>query len=204
MRADTISESAVRPAPDAARDDVATFRSRVGGYVADMVIFAAIAMIMLVIAGFILLWSTDWAEQDASNAELYTFITIFGLGTPLIWTALNLSLLMARGQTAGQYVAGVRMVQQDGMRLGSKPALVWWFALNPLLFSWPMALVTGLPMAALVSLVVNVVSLFLLALLVLACVVAPILAFASAMIDGQNRALHDRIAGVVAVPADER
>ena len=67
-----------------------------------------------------------------------------------------------------------------------------------------MALVAGAPLAALVALVANVFSLFFLALVVLLCVAAPIAAFVSALIDAQNRALHDRVGGTVVVPVDAR
>ena len=205
MRVETISDSAaIRPAAEASADHVATFRSRVGGYVVDMVIFAAIAMLVLVVAGFILLAQTSWGEQDASDANFYTFIAIIGLGTPLVWSALNVALLATRGQTGGQYVAGVRTEQDGGGRLGAAKAAAWWFAFNPLLYSWPMALVAGAPLAALVALVANVFSLFFLALVVLLCVAAPIAALVSALIDAQNRALHDRVVGTMVVPVDAR
>jgi len=204
MRVDTISESAIRPAPVAQHEHVATFRARAGGYVVDMVIFSAIAMLMLVLAGTIILWSTNWAEQDPTNAELYTFVALFGLGTPLVWSILNIALLAARGQTGGQYVAGVRVVNEDAARLAPRAAAAWWFVLNPLLYSWPMALVAGLPLAALVALVSSVVALFLVALVVLVCIAAPVAAFVSALIDTQNRALHDRVAGAVVVPVPSR
>lgn len=205
MRVETISDSAaIRPAAEASADHVATFRSRVGGYVVDMVIFAAVAMLVLVLAGFILLAQTDWGEQDASDANFYTFIAIIGLGTPVVWSVLNLALLATRAQTGGQYVAGLRLAREDGGRPGAAKAAAWWFAFNPLLYSWPMALVAGAPLAALVALVVNVVSLFFLALVVLLCVAAPIAAFVSALVDAQNRALHDRVVGTVVVPVEAR
>jgi hypothetical protein len=204
MRVDTISESAIHPAPLAQNEHVATFRARAGGYVVDMVIFAAIAMLMLVLAGTVILWSTDWAEQDPTNAELYSFIALFGLGTPLVWSALNLALLATRGQTGGQYVAGLRLANEDAAAPGARTAAAWWFALNPLLYSWPMALVAGAPLAALVALVSSIVALFLVALVILVCVAAPVAAFVSALIDGQNRALHDRVAGVVVLPVAAR
>jgi uncharacterized RDD family membrane protein YckC len=206
MRIDAISDSAaIRPAAEAPADRVATFRSRVGGYVVDMVIFASIAMLILVLAGLVLLLQTDWATEDnASDADLYTFITIIGLGTPIAWSALNLALLATRGQTGGQYVAGLRLARDDGGRVSRSKAAAWWFAFNPLLFSWPMALVAGVPLAALVALVANVFSLFFLALVVLLCVAAPIAAFVSALIDSHNRALHDRVVGTMVVPVDAR
>jgi uncharacterized RDD family membrane protein YckC len=206
MRVETISDSAAtRPAAEAPADHVATFRARVGGYVVDMVIFAAIAMLTLVLAGFVLLLRTDWAtESNTSDADFYTFIAIIGLGTPIFWSALNLALLATRSQTGGQYVAGLRLAREDGSRVSASTAAGWWFAFNPLLYSWPMALVAGAPLAALVALVANVVSLFFLALVVLLCVAAPIAAFVSALIDAQNRALHDRVVGTIVAPVDAR
>jgi len=204
MRVVTITEQVDRSAPSVAREHGGAFRARIGGYVVDMVIFAAIAMLVVVAAGAVILLATDGAEQDATNAELYTFVGMIGLGTPIVWTLLNLSLLATRSQTAGQYVAGLRLHNQDGQRPRLPTVFAWWFALNPLLFSWPMALVAGAPLAALLFLVLNVFALFVLALVVVACVTAPIVAFASAMLSPDDQALHDRVAGVIVSPVGER
>jgi hypothetical protein len=166
-----------------------------------MVIFGAIAMIDIVIAGFALLLMTDQAQDDASDPQFYIFLSIIGFGIPLVWTLLNVTLLATRGQTGGQYVAGVRIVSSDGATLSPAKALAWWFCLNPLLFSWPMALAGGLPMAAVASIALGAWSVFLLLLIVTLCLAVPVAAFVSALLDGQNRALHDRVVGTVAVPA---
>jgi uncharacterized RDD family membrane protein YckC len=204
MRVDTISESAARPVVEASGEHAGTFRARVGGYVVDMVIFAAIAMLMFVLAGIIILVATANVTDEVTNADLYTFIAIIGLGTPLVWSLLNLALLATRGQTGGQYVAGLRLVRENGERPRLGTVLAWWFSFNPLLFSWPMAIVAAIPLGALLALVLNVFALFVLALVVLLCAVAPIVAFASGLADGQNRALHDRVAGVGVVTVDVR
>lgn len=166
-----------------------------------MVIFAAIAMIVVVIAGFVLLASTGWAEQDASDAELYAFLAIIGVGAPAIWTALNLALLSTRGQTGGQYVAGLRVARADGARFAARDALAWWFCFNPLLFSWPMAVVTGFPLAAVIALALGAFTVFVFTALMVLCIVMPIAALVSAMLDAHNRALHDRVVGTLVVPA---
>jgi hypothetical protein len=202
MRVNTISEQAIGSATTTSGKHSGTFRARVSGYVVDMVIFAAVAMMVIVVAGAVILLATDGAEQDATNRELYTFVAIIGLGTPLIWTVLNVALLVTRGQTGGQYVAGLRARRENGDSLDVGAALTWWFCFNPLLFSWPMALVAGAPLAALLALVLNVFALFVLALVVLVCVAAPIVAFVSALADGDDRALHDRVAGVVVSAAE--
>jgi uncharacterized RDD family membrane protein YckC len=180
---------------------VASVRQRTGGYIIDMVIFAALAMVMIVVAGLVLLLATDWAQKDASDAVAYGFLAIIGLGTPLAWSLMNLLLLFTRRQTGGQYVAGLRVAREDAQPLRPATAVAWWFLLNPLLFSWPMALIAGLPLAGAISLLLNNVTVVAFGVVVTLCVVAPLIALISALADGQNRALQDRIAGTVVVPA---
>ncbi len=189
-----------RTVPAAA--DAAHLRARVGGYVVDMVIFSAIAMLVSFISGFILLATTHWAKKDATDPQFYTFLAIIGLGTPLVWTLLNLGLLARRGQTGGQYVAGIRLRRDDGGAPSFATGVAWWFSGNPLLFSWPMAAVAGLPLSSVFFLVLGKYELFLALLVVALCLLAPLVALVSALFDSQNRALHDRVAGVVAVPND--
>jgi hypothetical protein len=191
--------AAVSGADSSAR--VATLRARTGGYVVDMVIFLAIAMILYVIAGAVLLFVTDFAEQDPSDAEVYTFMAIISVGVPLCWSALNLALLATRQQTGGQYVAALRIEKEDGAALSRGSALAWWFAGNPLLFSWPMALATGLPLSALIWLLLAPVATLVFILFIALCVIMPIAALVAAVVDERNRGLHDRIAATVVVPA---
>jgi hypothetical protein len=188
-------------APDAASATVATLRARIGGYVVDMVIFLAIAMIIYVIAGAVLLFTTDFAEQDPTDAEVYTFMAIISIGIPLCWTLLNLFLLALRQQTGGQYVAALRIEKESGAALTRGSALAWWFAGNPLLFSWPMALATGLPLSALIWLLLAPIATWVFILFVALCLIMPIAALIAAISDERNRALHDRVAATVVVPA---
>jgi hypothetical protein len=166
-----------------------------------MVIFAAIAVLMLVLAGFILLARTDWGQQDATDPEFYTFLATFGAGTPLVWSALNLFVLATRSQTGGQYVAGLRLRDVEGGAPSPRQAVAWWFCLNPLLFSWPMALTVGLPLAAVIALVLSRATVVLWGVLITACIVAPLIALVSALVDDRHRAMHDRLSGVIVAPS---
>ncbi|MDP9238595.1 MAG: RDD family protein [Chloroflexota bacterium] len=186
---------------DTASHAVASLRARIAGYAVDMVIFAAISLVMLVIAGFVLLVSTNWAQDDASDPQFYTFLSIIGVGIPSIWTAMNLLLLRARAQTGGQYVAGIRVVREDGERLSGRDAVLWWLCFNPLLFSWPMALVACLPLSAVIALALSRVTIVAFGVVVTICFAAPLIALAAAALDAENRALHDRIIGTRLVPA---
>ncbi|HYM15882.1 MAG TPA: RDD family protein [Dehalococcoidia bacterium] len=180
----------------------ASLRARVGGYVVDMVIFSAMTMIMVVIAGAQLLLVTHGATRNASDPTLYAFLAIIGLGTPLVWTVLNLTVLLTRHQTGGQYVAGVRVARADGGEPGARGMVAWWFCLNPVFFSWPMALVTFLPASWAISLLLQRATLAAMLTFVALCMVAPFVALVAAATDGRRRALHDRIAGMIVVPAE--
>jgi uncharacterized RDD family membrane protein YckC len=166
-----------------------------------MVIFAAISMIIVVVAGIILLASTDWAQQDASDREFYSFLAIIGFGAPLIWTLLNLFLLSRRHQTGGQYVAGIRLAREDQAPLSSRNIVAWWFCFNPLLFSWPMAIMAGLPLAAVIAVVLGTWTIVAFGTVVTLCLLMPVAAFVYALLDDRNRAPHDRVVGTVVVPA---
>jgi uncharacterized RDD family membrane protein YckC len=167
-----------------------------------MVIFAAVAMVITVIAGLQLLLETRGATHDPADAQVYGFLATIGLGTPVVWAILNLAILTWRQQTGGQYVAGVRVVRQDGRTLSARDAAAWWFCLNPVLFSWPMAVMTAFPLALVVSLVLSRLGIVAFGVVLTLCLAAPILALVSALLDQQNRALHDRIVGVLVVPVE--
>ena len=182
-------------------EDVASLRARAGGYVVDMVIFSAIAMLVLVVAGFVFLWSTDFGQHDPSDGSFYALWAVLGICTPLIWSLLNVGLLVTRQQTGGQYVAALRVTRDDGAPISTRAALAWWFAGNPLLFSWPMALVAGVPLLIIVALTPNVLLLGLAIFLIIICAVLPVAALIAAVLDHRNRGLHDRIVGTTVVPA---
>lgn len=172
-------------------------RTRIGGYVVDMVIFSAIAMLVTVFAGFILLYRVNWGTDDPTNPELYTFLGMIALGLPLIWTILNLTLLTKRGQTGGQYVAGLRLVREDGSNLRPRDAALWWCCMNPVLFSWPMAFTVGIPIALFLLAALVRVMIVVWVMLILLGIFSPLIALVSATLDKQNRALHDRVVGLV-------
>jgi uncharacterized RDD family membrane protein YckC len=189
------------PDTAAAGPRAASLRARTGGYLVDMVIFAAVVMVFTIIAGLQLLIVTHGATSDSEHS-MYAFLAIIGVGTPAAWTALSLAVLLTRGQTAGQYVAGIRLRREDGAPLRPRDAIAWWFCFNPLLFSWPMALIAGFPLIFVVTLVLSRLSLALFLVLITLCVASPIIAIVSALRDARNRALHDRVARVVAVPVE--
>ena len=65
-----------------------------------------------------------------------------------------------------------------------------------------MALIAGLPLVAVISLISGRLVFVTFGVVVTLCIASPIIAFVSAAVDGQKRALHDRVAGVVAQAAE--
>lgn len=179
-----------------------SLRTRIGGYLVDMVIFAAIAMVITAVCGALFLAAVDGGTDDADDWMFYTALLVIGLGTPLVWSVISMFLLVSRGQTAGQYVAGLKLTREDGGKLTLKTAAAWWFFLNPLLFSWPMLLATAVPLLFILFISLQYVAYFATVVLLVLFVLSPIVALVSALLDGEDRALHDRVAGVVVVSAD--
>ena len=181
----------------------APLRTRAVGYAIDMVLFAAIATCVAAIAGFILLRSTDSARGDATDPDCYLFFGIIGLGVPIVWTLLCLAVLVAQSRTGGQYVVGVHVARANGQQLSLRGALLWWFCLNPLLFSWPMAIVSGVPITLVLAPTLGRRAILGYGVLGALCIATPVVAFVSAAFDAESRALQDRIVGTRVVRDDE-
>ena len=182
----------------------AHLRARIGGYVVDMVIFAAITMVMTVLAGFILLASIDWGTQDPTDPQLYTFLAIIGIGTPLIWTLLNVALL-ADARSNGW--ASMSLGCGSSARTATRSAHERRVRLVVLLQSAALQLADGVhrrPATGdrVVSLISSSLTIVVFGVVVTLCIACPIIALVSAAIDRNNRALHDRVAGVIAVPSE--
>jgi hypothetical protein len=179
----------------------ASIRARVGGYAVDMVILAAITMLVSIGTLFLFLWATDMAEQDLSTAKTVLCLMPLFIGVPVVWSALNIWLLMSRAQTGGQYVAALRLQPESSAAMTMRTALAWWFCGNPLLFNWLMTGIAGFPLLLVSLLAPSDIALAIPIFVTLLCVALPIVALVSALRDPANRALHDKIAGVAVVPA---
>jgi uncharacterized RDD family membrane protein YckC len=119
-----------------------------------------------------------------------------------VWSALTLGVLFTRRQTAGQYVAGLKLTSEDGGTPSTRDLLTWWFCFNPLLFSWLMAAATCFPLAAVWAIVASRTTFVLFGVLLTVCIASPLIALISAALHAEHRALHDRVAHVVVVAAE--
>jgi hypothetical protein len=92
--------------------------------------------------------------------------------------------------------------REDGRALASSNAVAWWFCFNPLLFSWPMAIAAGVPLAGAAAVLLGAWTVIVFGIVVTLCLLIPVVALISAALDSNNRALHDRVVGTIVVPAD--
>ncbi len=177
------------------------FRARLAGYLVDMIVLSAFTMVFFVLGGFVLLALSDFGTDDVPEGAYWAFLSIL-ISTVIFWSAFNLALLRWRGQTAGQYVSGLRVVSADGQTPPLRDYALWWVALNPLLFN-P---ITGIPYFLFSAVVVLKLLLGNLGMVLttgpaFVCVVVPIATIVTALA-GDRRPLHDRLSGLTVVAAE--
>jgi uncharacterized RDD family membrane protein YckC len=174
------------------------------GYLVDSVVLVSFGLVFIVIAGFQLLAASGFKPEraDPPDSSLYAFVAIPLGGTLIGWTLFNVALLWWRAQTAGQYVAGIKVQREDSSAPTRRQLVAWWLMLHPLLFHPLLALLWFLDVIVVVSLTVSEAALVVGLFFVLLCLLAPLVALFAAVFDRQRRALHDRLAGIVVVRAD--
>lgn len=180
----------------------ASAQARIVAYLVDSVILLSFIFLFFVIAGLQLLVISDFAERDAPDSSMYAAPAIVLGGTMIAWSCFNLALLRWRGQTAGQYVAGIRVRRQDGSSPSGRQLLLRWLLLDPLLFHPLLAVIWFVGVVVVVSLTLNEAALVAGLFFVFVCLIAPLVALAAVLADKQRRALHDRLAGTVVVRAE--
>lgn len=177
---------------------------RFSAYLIDSVVLLGFILAFFAVAGLVLWLSSNLGEEDPPDSAYYAFMGIFIGGTVIAWSLFNLALAFWRGQTAGQYITGLRVVSEgaDSMSIGR--TLIRWFALHPLLFHPLLIPVWTLFAAIAVSLTLNQFVLALTLGLVALCAVSPIATLAAVVFDKDRRALHDRVAGTIVIPTEGR
>jgi uncharacterized RDD family membrane protein YckC len=180
----------------------ASAQVRIVAYLVDSVILLSFILLFFVIAGLQLLLSSDFTERDAPDSAIYAAPAIVLGGTMIAWSCFNLALLRWRGQTTGQYVAGIRVRRQDGSPPSRRQIVLRWLLLDPLLFHPLLAVIWFVDVVVVVSLTLSEAALVAGLFFVFVCLIAPLVALVSVLADKERRALHDRLAGTVVVHAE--
>jgi uncharacterized RDD family membrane protein YckC len=189
--------AAVTPEPS---QKTARFEARVVAFLIDSIILLTFILVFMAIAGFQLLVTSDFGEMDPPDSSFWAVLAITLAVVPL-WAVFNVGLYLWRAQSVGQYVAGIRVVHANGSGRSLGKALVRLLVLNPLLFHPFLAVLWALVAAVATSVTVSEVVLVATVTMVLLSLISPFLALFLALFDKERRALHDRVAGTLVVPA---
>jgi uncharacterized RDD family membrane protein YckC len=164
----------------------------------DSIFLFAFTMAFATVAMLDILLHTDSGRTTLSDSTAWVSVAIVVMTAPA-WLLVNLVLFNRRGQTVGQYVAGLRVVREHGARPRGGQSLIYLLALHPLLFHPLLALSWGTLAFIAVSFFHSDTLLIGAIVVVVLSVVAPIVAIVSISLDGGRRAMHDRIAGLAVV-----
>jgi uncharacterized RDD family membrane protein YckC len=175
--------------------EAAPLGPRLLAYVLDSIVLFAFTMLFATASFLNIFLRSESGGAKASDAVIWNSVIILMLTVPA-WFAVSLFLNWKRGQTVGQYVLGLRLAREDGNEPHLSNLLVHALALGPLQFHpllggfWLLLGFASLSLGEPDAILVFAAAAFLL------CLVSPVAALVSALFDGQNRTLHDRIAGI--------
>ncbi len=182
----------------------ASLSARFFAYLIDSVVLLGFVLAFLALAGLVLWLSSNLGKEDPPDSAYYAFIGIFIGGTIISWSVFNIVLMLWRRQTAGQYIAGLRIVCADESTPSTGQTLLRWFALHPLLFHPLLIPVWALFAAITVSLTLSQFVFAVTLGLVALCIVAPAAALVAALLDRDRRSLYDRASGTIVIPVKRR
>jgi uncharacterized RDD family membrane protein YckC len=164
----------------------------------DSIVLFAFTMAFATAAMLNILFHTDSGRTTLSDGTAWVSVAIV-IATAPAWLLANLVLLARRGQTVGQYVAGLRVVRDDDGRPRMGQSLVYLLALHPLVFH-PLLALSWCTLAFIAVSFFHSDTLLIGAIvIVVLSVLAPLVAIISISADGGRRAMHDRIAGLAVV-----
>jgi uncharacterized RDD family membrane protein YckC len=190
---------AARAAGDATYDDEigqrASMSARSFAFLIDSVVLLVFAALIACVAGLVVFISSDSGKTDPSDTAFSAFAIILLAIVPL-WLLFNLTLQGKKGQTIGQYVAGIQVVTEDGRPPGIGRLVLYWLALHPVLFHPLLAALWAAFAGVGLSLTGHEMLIYISLTGVILCVLGPVVALLSALIDSDRRPLHDRVAGV--------
>jgi uncharacterized RDD family membrane protein YckC len=118
------------------------------------------------------------------------------LATCPAWLIAGVLFVSSKGYTVGQYVIGLRSVDEQGNKPTLRRTLGHWLALHPLLFHpvlagpWLLFAYVGVALAESEVLLIAGMA------VALVCFVGPLAGLTFALSDPQRRGIHDRLAGV--------
>jgi uncharacterized RDD family membrane protein YckC len=179
-------------------DEKAGLGQRCLAYAVDSVLLFGFCMAFGAAAFLVIFLGSDTGRSNITDGEEWGFVALL-LATFPAWLAFNVGLVSLRGYTVGQYIMGLRTVEESGAQVTPRRTLGYWLALHPLLYhpllalSWGLFALVGVTIAG--SGILFVVSLA----MVFLCLVTPLASLIFVAIDPQRRGIHDRLARIKVV-----
>lgn len=180
-------------ADDAA--ETAGLGPRLLAYLIDSVVLLVFVMVFFIVAGLILLVSSDFGENNASDEAFLALVLVLLAAMPA-WVLFTLAMFWWRGQSVGQYALGLEITREDGDRPDSGQVTAYALLLHPLVFH---PILAGLWLYEVYQSVLVAESSILLVVgvaMAALCLLAPLASLAFAVSDRRRRGLHDRLAGI--------
>jgi len=189
------AQSQTNPSAPAAWNH-ASAGARAVAYLIDSALLFCVVVAFVGAAALVLLINTDSGREQVSGGEETAVIVILMLTLPT-WVALNFGLMLQRGQTAGQYLMGLGVLDESGVKPSMRRLAAYWLSLHPLLFhpllAHPWLLLAYLTLEEHEALFVAALAAALL------CLLAPLAAAIFLLADPARRTIHDRLAGIQVV-----
>lgn len=198
--AERVAASRLAPPPSATAKLDSGQRARLGprilSFAVDSLVLFAFGLVVWTAAMLNVFFRTDSGRSTLSHGTAWTSVAIAVACAPL-WLVFNLFLSARRGQTVGQYVAGLHIQREDGRPPTLGRLLLYWLALHPVLFHPFLAASWGLVAYLAISFSGSGVLLIGALVVTVLSVIAPLIAFIAMATDHGRRGLHDRVAGFV-------
>ena len=184
--------------PNVSEDDSAGLGQRCLAFAVDSVLLFGFSMAFSAAAFLVIFLGSDTGRSNITDDQEWAFVA-FLLATFPAWLVFNVGLMINRGHTVGQYILGLRVVDESGRKPDAGRVLLYWLALHPLLFHPLLALPWGL-FATLGVTVAGSEFLFVFALaMAVLCLVTPFVTLLFVAIDPGRRGIHDRLARIEVV-----
>jgi uncharacterized RDD family membrane protein YckC len=179
----------------ASDDEHSSIGLRILAYAVDSAVLFGFTMLFATIAFLVVFIGSDTGRSNITDGQAWGLVSVL-LATFPAWLICGVLFVSWKGYTVGQYVIGLRSVDEQGNKPTLRHTLGHWLALHPLLFHpilagpWLLFAYVGLALAESEILLIAGMA------LALICFFGPFAGLAFALSDPRRRGIHDRLAGM--------
>jgi len=176
-------------------DDHAGVGIRILAFAVDSALLFGVTMLFAAAAGAVILLGSDSGRSNVTDGQEWGLVA-FLLATLPAWFAFNVLFGARKGATVGQYMMGLRFLNDENETPKPRRVALYLMALHPLLFHPVLAIPWVLFGALSVTLAENELVFTLAIAVAIASILAPFVNFGFILADPERRGIHDRLAGL--------